>query len=84
MHFVCSGMLAGKTGNSKRDPWQQHLLKATDADGKELNVRVFLRVEFQDGTRKAPTQDYHGSGRPHECLPKQGLTKTPRRRGGPK
>ena len=24
-----------------------------------------MRVEFQDGTRKAPTQDYHGSGRPH-------------------
>ena len=28
-------------------------------------VKLFLRVEFQDGTRKAPTQDYHGSGRPH-------------------
>lgn len=28
-------------------------------------MRVFARVEFQDGTRKAPTQDYHGSGRPH-------------------
>ena len=26
---------------------------------------TFLRLEFQDGTRKAPTQDYHGSGRPH-------------------
>ena len=22
-------------------------------------------MEFQDGTRKVPTQDYHGSGRPH-------------------
>lgn len=28
-------------------------------------MRLFIRVEFQDGTRKAPTQDYHGSGRPH-------------------
>ena len=28
-------------------------------------MRVFARVEFQDGTRKAATQDYHGSGRPH-------------------
>lgn len=28
-------------------------------------VRVFARIEFQDGARKAPTQDYHGSGRPH-------------------
>ena len=28
-------------------------------------MHVFLRIEFQDGTRKAPTQDYHGSGRPH-------------------
>lgn len=34
-------------------PWQVH------------TVRLFLRVEFQDGTRKAATQDYHGSGRPH-------------------
>ena len=25
----------------------------------------FLRIEFQDGTHKLPTQDYHGSGRPH-------------------
>ena len=33
--------------------------------GQEHAVKLFLRVEFQDGTRKAPTQDYHGSGRPH-------------------
>ena len=24
-----------------------------------------MRIEFQDGTRKLPTQEYHGSGRPH-------------------
>lgn len=33
--------------------------------GQEHAVKLFLRVEFQDGTRKAPIQDYHGSGRPH-------------------
>ena len=26
---------------------------------------LFTRVEFQDGSRKAGTQQYHGSGRPH-------------------
>ena len=56
-----AGLLSGNTGHRKRDPWQQHLLKTTSEDD---NVRVF-RVEFQDGTHKAPTQDYHGSGRPH-------------------
>ena len=32
---------------------------------EEADVMHFLRIEFQDGTRKDPTQDYHGSGRPH-------------------
>ena len=28
-------------------------------------VNYFQRLEFQDGKRKLPTQDYHGSGRVH-------------------
>jgi hypothetical protein len=28
-------------------------------------LNYFLRLEFQDGSRKAPTQTYHGSGRVH-------------------
>eukprot|EP00438_Fugacium_kawagutii_P000653 Skav222305 [mRNA] locus=scaffold1249:3867:8406:+ [translate_table: standard] len=62
---VVKGLLARKTGNASKDPWQQHLLRACDQDGSPHVVRVFARIEFQDGTRKAPTQDYHGSGRPH-------------------
>eukprot|EP00438_Fugacium_kawagutii_P034296 Skav200083 [mRNA] locus=scaffold3273:976:3521:+ [translate_table: standard] len=62
---VVKGLLSGKTGNAINDPWQQHLLRSGDQDGKPHVVRVFARIEFQDGTRKAPTQDYHGSGRPH-------------------
>eukprot|EP00974_Lingulodinium_polyedra_P109252 10570184-Lingulodinium_polyedra.AAC.1 len=39
---------------------------ATHADdGREVRLAFFLRLEFQDGTHKAPTQDYHGSGRVH-------------------
>ena len=30
-----------------------------------MRFGCFNRVEFQDGTRKAATQDYHGSGRVH-------------------
>ena len=48
-----------------KDPWRRHLLHAVDEAGTAHVVRVFVRIEFQDGTRKAPTQDYHGSGRPH-------------------
>ena len=62
---VVRGVLAGRTGHASRDPWQRHLLQAVGSDGEVHPVHVFLRVEFQDGTRKAPTQDYHGSGRPH-------------------
>ena len=50
------GPLVGSTGHPTQDPWKKH------------KVHVFLRVEFQDGTRKAPTQDYHGSGRPRVHL----------------
>ncbi|CAE7935439.1 unnamed protein product, partial [Symbiodinium necroappetens] len=62
---VVRGLLAGQTGKRGRDPWIQHLLRAKDGHDNDHVVRLFLRVEFQDGTRKAPTQDYHGSGRPH-------------------
>ena len=62
---VVRGVLAGRTGKPSRDPWQRHLLQAVGPGGEVHPVHVFLRVEFQDGTRKAPTQDYHGSGRPH-------------------
>ncbi|CAK0789070.1 unnamed protein product, partial [Prorocentrum cordatum] len=41
------------------------IIPALDDDGNPVDVFPVLRVEFQDGTHKDPTQDYHGSGRPH-------------------
>ena len=46
--------------------WTRHLLNGEPgAPGKPLRLRHMLRQEFQDGARKAPTQDYHGSGEVH-------------------
>lgn len=53
------GSILGQT--APRNIWQSHLLAPICAE----NFGVFNRVEFQDGSRKAPTQDYHGSGRAH-------------------
>ena len=53
------GAILGQT--APRDQWQSHLLAPINAD----QFGTFNRLEFQDGLRKAPTQDYHGSGRPH-------------------
>ncbi|CAE8671044.1 unnamed protein product, partial [Polarella glacialis] len=44
---------------------EQQLLKLRRPDGGQVKLTSFQRVEFQDGKRKAPTQDYHGSGRAH-------------------
>ena len=61
------GLLIGSTGNKKTDPWQRHICRALDEDGVPFTVHAFCRLEFQDGSKKAPTQGYHGygSGRPH-------------------
>ena len=53
------GAIMGQT--APRDAWTSHLLSPMVA----RDFGIFNRLEFQDGTRKAPTQDYHGSGRPH-------------------
>ena len=41
------------------------IIPAIDDNGEKVDVYPVLRIEFQDGTHKDPTQDYHGSGRPH-------------------
>ena len=58
------GIIAGmnRTGRLK---WKDYLLSCVDADGMEHDVNMAQRLEYQDGTRKKATQDYHGSGRPH-------------------
>ena len=65
LYQTVKGLLIGSTGRKREDPWQRHLLQAVDEEGCKCDVHAFMRLEFQDGTRKAATQDYHGSGRPH-------------------
>ena len=55
------GLIAGKQGGT----WKKQSLCANNADGDPVWIHYFTRLEFQDGTRKLPTQGYHGSGRPH-------------------
>ena len=44
---------------------RHQLIQRKKADGGEVALATFLRLEFQDGKRKAAAQDYHGSGRAH-------------------
>ena len=54
------------SGYDHEPPWITHLLKMlNEGIMEEDDIMNFLRIEFQDGSRKDPTQDYHGSGRPH-------------------
>lgn len=67
MFEICRGLLAGH-GRAGGQGWKQHALGSKRAGGeREPNncVQFFTRLEFQDGSRKAGTQRYHGSGRPH-------------------
>ena len=58
---VTRSLLAGR-GNHRGQGWTRHLLgKGQGRDG----VHFFTRIEFQDGSKKSGTQQYHGSGRPH-------------------
>ena len=58
---VTRSLLAGR-GQHRGVGWTQHLL----GQGQGRNgVHFFTRIEFQDGSKKAGTQQYHGSGRPH-------------------
>ena len=61
MFQTIRGLVAGKQGGT----WKKHSLCANKEDGSPIWIHYFTRMEFQDGTRKLPTQTYHGSGRPH-------------------
>ncbi|CAK0870685.1 unnamed protein product [Prorocentrum cordatum] len=65
---IVRGMLAGNNyqmmDRSNRS-WTQHVFAAKDADGRQVRVQSFTRLEFQDGSRKEGTKRYDGSGRPH-------------------
>ena len=61
MMEICTGFLAGKTSKKGNGGWKNSLL----GRGQKNGVRYFVRVEYQDGSKKEGTQKYHGSGRPH-------------------
>ena len=58
---ITKGFLLGINSNVKRrNKLRSHLLST-----KGGQLHTFLSLEIQDGYRKEPTQDYHGSGRVH-------------------
>ena len=60
------GLYSGLNKTAAQDGWKDHILASTAAEeGNKTVVNYFQRLEFQDGKRKLPTQDYHGSGRVH-------------------
>ena len=69
---IVKGFLTGSThkwSSTGDGSWRKHIFSCKDGSGKKTVVNFFTRLEFQDGTHKAPTQEYHGSGRPHlHCL----------------
>ena len=58
------GLYTGSNKTGKSGGWKDHILAAGDEQTRTV-VSHFQRLEFQDGKRKLPTQDYHGSGRVH-------------------
>ena len=56
------GLYSG-LNNRGKDGWRDHILAGED--GRPTVANYFQRLEFQDGKRKLPSQDYHGSGRVH-------------------
>ena len=60
---TAKGFLLGDTG--RRKEWKDHVFAVKEETGRGRKLDGFVRLEFQDGTRKAETQTYHGSGRPH-------------------
>jgi hypothetical protein len=60
---ISRSFVAGVSGKARsRDPtWTRQLLQKEEGS----RLAIMTRIEFQDGTRKSATQDYHGSGRPH-------------------
>ena len=60
---TAKGFLLGDTGS--REAWKDHVFSVRDETGQDRKLHGFVRIEFQDGTRRLETQNYHGSGRPH-------------------
>ena len=61
------GYMCGAQYNANRPDknWTNHVLACADGTGRPTVQTFVTRLEFQDGKRKLPTQDYHGTGRVH-------------------
>ena len=63
---IGKSFVVGGEGRERRGHEEElQLLQRQRLDGSEASVVSFLRLEFQDGKRRDPSQDYHGSGRAH-------------------
>ncbi|CAJ1330913.1 unnamed protein product, partial [Effrenium voratum] len=63
---IGKNFVVGGEGRERRGHEEElQLLQRQRLDGSEASVVSFLRLEFQDGKRRDPSQDYHGSGRAH-------------------
>ena len=65
LHVLLETVRALLLGGTGRARVKEPILKMDGADGKTRKIHSFVRVEFQDGRHKLPTQDYHGSCRVH-------------------
>ena len=66
MMQVCRNFVAGESITAKGQGWKENLLSNKMEGQFGANcLNFFARLEFQDGSKKAGTQRYHGSGRPH-------------------
>ena len=61
---TAKGFLMGAT-SGKVESWKDNVFHVQDPRSLGRRLHAFMRLEFQDGTRKLPSQDYHGSGRAH-------------------
>lgn len=60
-------VVSGQNQEKKRaaHSFEHQLLQRQKEDGSLVALSTFLRLEFQDGKRRAVSQSYHGSGRVH-------------------
>ena len=60
------GFMAGGAGGlESKAKWARYLLQGHEEGKSGGCFHFFTRLEFQDGSKKAGAQRYHGSGRPH-------------------
>ena len=67
MTRIVSGILTGKNkqysvrSSGRGEAWTKRIFSCKDESGAESDLQFYLRLEFY-GSRKEPTQAYHGIG----------------------